>query len=151
MVRSAGLEPATPDLEDRCSIHLSYGRKIQSVVERRGSSWILRQQLESRVVAFPTHTPAHLLDSYDGEGLSVDSDVITNGDGLSELRARDQPHDMVVPRLEGADVVLLGRKDVVHVIFGQINEQVFGTRCKVGFEPTTSLIYTKALYQLSYS
>src|ERR1035437_10802926 len=30
MARSAGLEPATPGLEDPCSIHLSYGRHVPS-------------------------------------------------------------------------------------------------------------------------
>ncbi len=29
MVRLAGLEPATPGLEGRCSIRLSYGRKLR--------------------------------------------------------------------------------------------------------------------------
>jgi hypothetical protein len=34
MARPAGLEPATPGLEGRCSIQLSYGRVPSIVVER---------------------------------------------------------------------------------------------------------------------
>ncbi len=35
MVRPAGLEPATPCLEGKCSIRLSYGRKNKSKVKRK--------------------------------------------------------------------------------------------------------------------
>ena len=40
MARPAGLEPATPDLEGRCSIRMSYGR-VRSQFNRRPGRQVL--------------------------------------------------------------------------------------------------------------
>ena len=46
MARPAGLEPATPGLEDPCSIHLSYGR------ERRNPPIVATRSLSGQGAAF---------------------------------------------------------------------------------------------------
>ncbi len=39
MVRPAGFEPATLGLEGRCSILMSYGRKILENTQTTGKNW----------------------------------------------------------------------------------------------------------------
>jgi hypothetical protein len=64
MVRPAGFEPATPCLEGRCSIRLSYGRKGTYAVRVPGVVHAVGKSLAIAPVIFST-TPSACIDGVD--------------------------------------------------------------------------------------